>query len=229
MKKAFFLVLSFIILVISSACRRSPDVVTVAPEPARVIANYQTGDIIEFGGLRWLVLDVQDGYALIITENVKMIGDGRYNHMGLSVTWANSSVRQYLNTEYLENFNTAERARIRETYIETDNNPWYGTNGGGGIRDRVFFLSLEEVVRYFGDSGQLPYRPDDWIIGWISDDYNSARRARDEDGNAAFWWLRSPGSIARLASGIDPQGVIWMYGTGVSNSLPARPALWLRL
>jgi hypothetical protein len=172
---------------------------------------------------------VQDGYALIITENVKMVGDGRYHIFLRNITWANSSVRSYLNNEYLENFSAEERARIRETYVITGNNPWYGSFGGGNIRDRVFFLSLEEVVRYFGDSGQLPYRPNDWIIGWISDDYNSARRALNEDGNGAFWWLRSPGSSPRLASGIDPLGVIWMHGTGVSNALPARPALWLRL
>ena len=221
--------MTLVVLTVFSTCSRHQDTVTVEPEPERAIATYETGDLIEFGGHSWQVLDVQDGYALIITENVKMLGDGRYNRFAVTVTWANSTMRLYLNTEYLDNFSEAERARIRETYVATGNNPWYGTHGGAGIRDRVFFLSLEEVVRYFGDSGQLPYRPDDWIIGWISDDYNSARRARDEAGNGAFWWLRSPGSIARLASGIDPQGVIWMYGTGVSNSLPARPALWLRL
>ena len=196
---------------------------------AQTATAHEVGDIIEFGGRRWVLLQLQCNYALVITENVEIIGSGQFNSFHRNITWANSTVRFYLNNEYLDNFSAAERARIRETYIITNNNPWYGTNGGGSISDKVFFLSLEEVVRYFGDSGQLPNRPADRLIGWINDEYNSARRARDDTGNAAFWWLRSPGAIANLTSGIDATGAIWMYGTGVTNSLGARPALWLRL
>jgi len=138
-------------------------------------------------------------------------------------------MRIFLNNEYLDKFSEEERVRIRETYIENNNNPWYGTTGGGGTRDRVFLLSAEEVVRYFGDSGGLQSKPGG-IIGWITDSYDSARIGRDETGKAAFWWLRSPGAMPHLASAIDPTGVIWLYGTGVSNSpLGARPALWLKL
>ena len=35
------------------------------------------------------------------------------------------------------------------------NNPWYGTSGGNATTDKVFLLSLDEVVKYFGDSGDL--------------------------------------------------------------------------
>ena len=197
--------------------------------PIQTSAAYEAGDIIEFGGRRWVLLQLQGNYALVITENVEIIGSGQFNTFHRNITWANSSMRFYLNNEFLYNFSAAERARIRETYTITNNNPWYGVHGGGSISDKVFFLSLEEVVYYFGDSGQLPNRPADRLAAWISDEYNSARRARDEAGNAAFWWLRSPGAIPNLTSGVDATGAIWMYGTGVTNSLGARPALWLRL
>lgn len=197
--------------------------------PMQTITAQNVGDVIEFGGLSWQVLDVQDTYALIITENVMMIGTGQFNRFHSNITWANSSMRFYLNNEFLDNFIPAERARIRETFTITNNNPWYGTFGGGSIMDRVFLLSAEEVVRYFGDSGSWPNRPENRLIGWISDDYDSARRARDADGNAALWWLRTPGAKGNVASAIDPTGVIWLFGTGVTNSAGARPALWLRL
>ena len=34
----------------------------------------KAGDIIRFGGQNWQVLELKDGHALIITENVKIIG-----------------------------------------------------------------------------------------------------------------------------------------------------------
>jgi len=188
----------------------------------------KAGDIIKFGGQNWRVLDIQDDHALIITENVKIIGRGHYHHTLLGITWVNSSMRIYLNNEYLNNFSAEERSRIRETYIANNNNPWFGTSGGGGTMDRVFLLSAEEAVRYFGDSGQLQSRPQG--MTWITDMYDSARIGRDEEGNRAFWWLRTPGAMPHLASAIDATGVIWLYGTGVSNRpLGARPALWLKL
>jgi len=212
-KKTVFILISLMTLIVFSAQAQ------------------EAGGIIEFGGQRWVVLDVQDGYALIITENVKIIGTGQYNRSGINISWANSTMRSYLNNEYLNIFSEEERARIRETYVITNNNPWYDVNGGGNIMDKVFLLSLEEVVRYFGDSGQMRIKPDNMIDRvYLSDMYDSARIARDDTGRQAFWWLRSPGSAARLASGIDARGTIWMYGTGVSNdSLGARPALWLKL
>jgi len=189
---------------------------------------YEVGNIIEFGSQNWLVLDVQDGHALIISETVKIIGPGHYNYILLDITWVNCSMRFYLNNEYLNNFNAEERLRIRETSIVNNNNPWFGTTGGGATMDRVFMLSAEEVVRYFGDSGQLKNRPAGMM--WISDMYDSARVGRDDAGNKAFWWLRSPGALTNLASAIDANGVLWLYGTGVSNRpLGARPALWLKL
>ena len=192
------------------------------------INAYEIGDIIEFGGQNWQVLDIQDGHALIITENVKIIGPGHYNYILMSITWVNCSMRIYLNNEYLNNFSTEERGRIRATSIENNRNPWFGTTGGGATIDTVFLLSAEEVVRYFGDSGQLQNRPTG--MTWISDMHDSARIGRDDAGNRAFWWLRSPGALPNLAAAIDANGVIWLYGTGVSNRpLGARPALWLKL
>ena len=188
----------------------------------------QVGGIIEFGGRNWLALDVQGNYALIITENTCIIGEGRYNLFRGAITWAGSSIRQYLNEIFLKSFSLQDRARIRETYVINNDNPWFGSNGGDNTRDRIFLLSIEEAVRYFGDSGQLQNRPPG--IRWISDEYDSARIARNDAGTAIWWWLRSPGRYQHLAAGIDPGGVISLYGTGVSNtSGGVRPALWLNL
>ena len=97
--------------------------------------------------------------------------------------------------------------------------------------DRIFLLSLEEAVNYFGDSGQLRSRPSG---AWgISDRYNNTRMALDLDGSAFWWWLRSPGDDPRHAADVNAVGGLALGGGGVfwSGGVGGgvRPALWLNL
>ena len=199
------------------------------PEPAPSVAGIRERNIIEFGNYNWRVLDVQDSYALIITENI--IESRLYHNTVEVVTWETSDIRAYLNGEFLNSFSEECRARIRETNVVNNNNPWFGTDGGNDTIDRIFLLSLEEVVRYFGDSGQLQNRPhrNPW---WIDDRYNSARAARDTSGLASWWWLRTPGDLDN-ATRIASRGRVAVGSYAVRadwNGLGGvRPALWLRL
>ena len=86
-------------------------------------------------------------------------------------------------------------------------------------------LSLEEVVRYFGDSGQLQEGHE-----WIRDVFNDARKAVDLDGLASWWWLRSPGYLSNRASNVGRTGFIYVNGSTVTWAAGGiRPALWLNL
>jgi hypothetical protein len=208
------------------------------PQRVRIAA---VGDIIEFGDYNWIVLDVQDNYALIITERAYILREGGYWHeIWGPITWGASSIRRYLNDDFYNRFSEADRMRIRETYVKNNDNPWndtdlwYSSTGGENTTDKIFFLSVEEVVRYFGDSGQMDDRPEGIgplrFINWISDEHDYARIGRDDTGTALSWWLRTPGANQRLVTFIDPNGVIAMYGTSSPQTpVAARPALWLSL
>jgi hypothetical protein len=52
--------------------------------------------------------------------------------------------------------------------------------------DYIFLLSLEEVVKYFGDSGQLLNGNPNYEHG-ISDEYNGARIAYTLNGSTSEW------------------------------------------
>lgn len=127
-----------------------------------------------------------------------------YHSQECAVTWETCDLREYLNDDFYHAFEESDRARILETAVVTKDNPWYGTNGGSPTRDKIFLLSMEEDIRYFGDSGQLQTRymyPNcDWckdvFLPWIDDQYNINRRAVDNAGIVRFWRLRSPGSNA---------------------------------
>ena len=173
------------------------------------------------------MLDIQNGKALILSERI--IEKRPYHSRAEGVTWETCELSQYLNWEFYNSFSTEEKARIAETRIPNKNNPWYGTSGGNATNDKIFLLSIEEVVKYFGDSGQLRNRPSNSTY-FIDDKYNSARKAVDADGDASCWWLRSPGYISSRAASVDYVGSIIIYGSDAySDSGGIRPALWLNL
>jgi hypothetical protein len=195
---------------------------------APTIANCKVGDTVQFDRYKWKVLEVRGSQVLLITERI--VEKRPYHVRDEAITWAECTLRQYLNGEFYNAFTPESKARIAETTIQNPNNPWYGTAGGQATKDRIFLLSIEEVVRYFGDSGQLQNRPKD---AWqIDDQYNNARKAVDAEGSASWWWLRSPGYDSGDAAGVYGDGLLCVLG-GFVNLTPraggscVRPALWV--
>ena len=192
------------------------------------------GDIIEFAGHEWQVLEVEDGMAMIVS--VQLLDDGQYHFPMQKITWAESKIRESMNGFFLDKtFSDEEKARIVERTVINNDNPWYGTPGGENTEDKLFLLSIEEVVKYFGDSGMLANRPEDSKI--LSDDYDNARiAAYEKTGIDSWWWLRSPGDNQTQAALVNRFGQISVSGFDVmlDDHFPEgrggiRPALWLKL
>jgi hypothetical protein len=189
------------------------------------------GDIVEFGIYDWRVLEVRDGKALLLSED--LIEERLYHDENIEITWADSDMRAYLNGEFLDSFNTRDRSCIEQVRNSNEDNQWYGALGGEDTGDYIFLLSLEEVVQYFGDSGQLANRPQDGEYGsaalYIDDEYNEARIAYDKSYGTG-WWLRSPGDRGSNVASVSYNGRIMMWGYNSSSSESGvRPALWLDL
>ena len=143
---------------------------------------------------------------LVLSENV--LSMRAYDSIQGTTTWENSELRQYLNNEFYSRFNTAERSRIMQTRNVNVDNQWFGTDGGNDTDDRVFLLSIEEVVRYFGDSGELGNN--NW--SGIIDNYNSLRMAKNTAGEVRAWLLRSPGRHGSYAARVCSAGSIVGHG-----------------
>ena len=189
--------------------------------------EWQVGDIIAFGPYDWRVLDVQDDQVLIITDRI--IERSSY-HSGWEATWENSDLRAYLNGEFLENFSEAERAQIARTTNQNPDNPWFGTPGGNSTQDDVFLLSLDEVIEYFGDSGQLNNPSHPGNEGWgFHDRYSDDRIAAHpgelipiaavyyviEENQPWYWWLRSPGNSSFHATLVRDDGFVSISGVAI--------------
>ena len=165
------------------------------------------GGIIHFGGIYWRVLDILGTQGLVISENV--IFSRPFHHSFENVTWETSEIRRYLNSDFIYRFNREEQARVSDASA-----------------DRVFLLSIDEVLRYFGDSSQMQAGN----IAKLSDEYDKARVALNLRGEPSWWWLRTSGNIPSLAAFVNEYGHVYPLGFVVSWSGGGiRPAMWLEL
>lgn len=199
----------------------------------------QTGERIRFGNHEWRVLDVQDNAALIITEWI--IEQRSYHDAYHDITWADCSLRKYLNGEFFDRFNAEDQSRILPVLNRNPDNPWYGSKGGADTQDRIFLLSIEEAVcRYFGDSSSNLYNRGKNQRYWFErKDANNRKRITGLEGKdwKTWWWLRSPGRVNVKAVYIHGTGDIGIQGNNVlkgnlSDGFCAggvRPALWIRM
>ncbi len=200
----------------------------------------QVGDKISFGNYTWQVVDIQNDRALMITEHI--IEQRPYHNAYVGITWADCSLRSYLNGEFYDRFCTEDKSRIVPVININSDNQWYGTNGGEDTRDRIFLLSMEEVVcLYFGDSSLKLYNPGRNQRYWFErkDENNRRRIARLEANKEQiwWWWVRTPGRVNVKAVYIHGDGNIGIQGNNILKGNIAdgkctggvRPALWLKL
>ncbi|MDR3313582.1 MAG: DUF6273 domain-containing protein [Oscillospiraceae bacterium] len=197
-----------------------------------IIRDAAKSDVVPFGSYRWRVLEKNDKEALLISENCVELR--AYNEEFRPTTWEECDLRKYLNGKWLsENFSEADRKCIVEKSVATNPNPWFGTDGGKPTpeTDKIFLLSLEELVTYFGDSGTIEEGKNDeaerkW---YFSDQYDEARKAQ-YNGERSWWWLRSPGGTPYRAATVNDGGNVGLSGRYVyDSSSGVRPALRLNL
>ncbi|MCL1866275.1 MAG: sigma-70 family RNA polymerase sigma factor [Oscillospiraceae bacterium] len=199
---------------------------TTATQTEPPKSTLKVGDMVKVGGFDWRVLEVEDGKALILSD--KVLSKRQYHSDRKAViTWENCDLRKWLNGSFFnDTFSADEKSRIADTTVINKDNEWHGVAGGNSTTDKLFILSMSEMVKYFGDSGQLANRPKS--ANYINDQYNSARVVYDLSGKAAWLWVRSPGNgtnraaTTNLDGDLDPRGNI-----ADNNNGGIRPAMWL--
>ena len=128
--------------------RKSFDKPAAAPT-VTLPKNVQT---IKFGSFDWIVLERKGDMALVITE--RLVEQRNWNETAADVRWETCTLRAYLNGEFYNSFAPGDQKRIVEVTNQNPNTrgPDYEIPGGNPTNDKVFLLSLDEVLRYFGDS-----------------------------------------------------------------------------
>lgn len=183
---------------------------------------------VSFARHIWRVLEERPQAMLLLREEVMEFG--AYHDSYTAVTWAQSDLRRRLNGDFLASFSSEEQAQILPTEIITHPNPRFHTPGGERVVDKVFVLSVQEVLRYFGNSLQAESPGDKYFI---DDQYNAQRMANGQAGKACRWLLRTPGSSPAFISLVTKEGKICLSGDFSNRastplfSVGVRPAIWV--
>ncbi|MDR1135429.1 MAG: DUF6273 domain-containing protein [Clostridiales Family XIII bacterium] len=220
--------------------QKKPDEIT-----EKVDDPFVKGAVIPFGKYyKWRVLFVKGKTALLLADEITDVGIP-YNLNFGDVSWERSWIREWLNSEFLKRFSQAEQKRILTHRTQAETNPWYRTDAGAQTWDKVYLLSITELISNLGDNEQLRLRPkNSWMdvtsadssSRAIDDRYNDARCARHK-GEKTWWWLRSPGESKSKAAYVNANGVVFLSGElvgddGGTSSVGirpgVRPAIWLQ-
>ncbi|MDY5817775.1 MAG: DUF6273 domain-containing protein [Treponema sp.] len=196
-----------------------------------MIKRAKTGDYIILGeyeqdydisngmdDLEWLVLDVKEGRALVVSKYAIKVHEYNNNE---DVTWKNSAIRKWLNDDFFsEAFSDDEKKMIPTVIVSADKNPNYDTNPGKATRDKIFLLSISEANHYFSSDAARQCRLTKYAAsGGFYGDYN----------RNCFWWLRTPG-YNDCAAAVRDEGDIKYVGQPVDyDGYGVRPAMWIDL
>ena len=169
--------------------------------------------------IEWIVLERKGGKALLVTKYA--IGCRPYNDKKTDTTWMSSSLRKWLNDDFLGGaFTLDESKQIKQTSVKTEDNAAYGTKGGRTTTDKIFLLSVDEAEKYFKSDAARVCGP--------SAATGAAGAYTNTANGGCWWWLRSPGSDAKRAARVDPDGKVNAAGSTVNGTgYAVRPAMWV--
>ena len=179
--------------------------------------SFVSGADQEESSLEWMVLEKQDDRALLISKyGVDCLP---YNDQWVKTTWADCSLRSWLNDSFLEEaFSSDERKSIiTQTVVNRDN----GGNSGGEItEDQVFILDIKELEKYFSSDEDRKIMPTEYA--------QNKGAFVDTQNQACWYWVRNPGDDAKYAAYVNCKGDILHRGNLVfGNTFAVRPAIWV--
>lgn len=178
-----------------------PKIEEVEDVKEKYLQSSKVGDIIELGEwhsepIEWLVLDVKDGKALLLSKYALtcMLYQQRENDrstLSSEITWENCTLRKWLNSEFYEKAFSNECDCVVESKVPAHYNPRYSTNPGNDTKDRIFLLSVKETLQYLHHDEKICY-PKAWV--------KSEGLFVSKENGACMWWMRSPGERCNSAA-----------------------------
>ena len=170
------------------------------------------GRLMHFNNIFWRVLDIQDGRAKIISEDI--LKELPYHREDIEITWENSHIRAYLNNDFLNTFSAEDRDRIVLTNVVNNDNP-LGADGGNDTIDYIFLLSIDEAHYFFAEP----------MSGSAFITYGRGTNKTWME----WWWLRSPGFEADHAANVCHDGNVYEWGDDVDYYVGIRPVIWIEI
>jgi len=232
---------------ISSTSGRSGGVrpamwINLKPILPRPSGQIEIGEIVVFGKYRWKVLDVKNNKIFIISEDIVEVIP--FHEDRKKVSWETCTLRKYLNDEFLQKFTNEEQNRIIESSNSNPKNLWHpkklfiNRKDGNDTCDKIFLLSIDEVDRHFGNSGDYKNKRRKRNVkisfatgdGYHLSNIHDSERVATYNRKALSWWLRSSGNSDHITALVCNYGSVIIHGCYNNDErVGVRPALWLTL
>ncbi len=236
-----------------------PKTVTVESSKTGYMTSYnfsktKKGDIIKFGSyeqdypvngkdpIEWIVLDKKKDGLLVMSKYALDVLP--YNTKCVATSWAECTLREWLNKKFYEAaFNSVEKEMIK-TVEHGTYNYWYDDEREKVTRDKVFLLSLGDMMNTeYGfdfdiDAYDINRRcaSTDYAVaqgGSVGRGFLSYYRT-DENLVSDTWWLRGPGDDNCYAACVGYDGRVKYWGEYVDVnddcwSYAVRPVMFISL
>lgn len=157
--------------------------------------------------IEWMVLDVQDGKALLLSKYV--VDSRAFNTSNRKINWKLCMLRTWLNTDfYVKSFTSGEKKIILKSTREEDN-----------TEDRIFLLSEAELSKYFPETKPEPRA--------FPTRYAMNQGVELLADGSCRWWLRTSGSQENYALTADDSATTNTLVT--EKCYGVRPAMWVSI
>ncbi len=199
------------------------------------------GDIIKIGSyeqdndlsngkepIEWIVLS-NNGSELFVLSKYGLDYKPMNDYHG-DLSWESCSLRTWLNNDFYNTaFTDKEKDLIKTTLLKNNDNPEYGTNGGNDTNDKIFLLSIDEIIDPAYGLSEYDPDDDDYTVdlccpsdyaldrGCFSSELHKIEYPNDlypkvEGKPTCTWWLRSPGKFTSWFGIVDEYGYVCMDG-----------------
>ena len=161
---------------------------------------------------------------------MKDIYEDRQWHSSNVNNLKNSTIHRYLNSTFLNLFDSNIKDAIKQVkipYVNGTGSGGYVASGVNGLSCKIFLLSGYEVGWTSSDNQYFPQ--DGAKLSYFESGFGTSannKRIANLNGSAAYWWLRSPYTIyTNVVLNVNTSGSY--SGDYASNSGGIRPALVL--
>ena len=169
--------------------------------------------------IEWQVIALDGSKALLLSRCG--LDAQPYNTSSEEVTWADCTLRTWLNETFCSTaFTAAERKALITTEVYAEGNANYDTDPGLNTQDTVFLLSVSEIETCFASDRDRMC---------TATAYAKANGCYAGTGTGyCWWWLRNPGSSRTNAVRVTEGGAAYLRGDSVSlTKVAVRPAVWV--
>lgn len=171
--------------------------------------------------IEWIVLDVdeENQKAFLLSKyclETKVVYPKR-----VPMYWGASTLREWMNGEFLNATFTAEEQEKILTTTVTNENPHGMKGAGADTEDKLYLLSHEEILHYFPEQSSR--------MAYATEHAKAQGCTIGETTGACRWWLRTTGARKMDMWGVRVDGRLTAYGMQDVDwpTNTVRPVFWM--